>query len=46
MLNPTNVIGVVKSGNTLQDIRHNGRKPPKAPRIVEGDSVGKSTTTW
>jgi hypothetical protein len=45
MLNPTNVIGVVKSGNASQDVYRDGRKPPRAPRIVEGDSVGKFATT-
>ena len=37
---------MVESGKTLQDIHHDGRKPPRAARVVKDDSVGESVTTW
>jgi hypothetical protein len=35
-----------QQGEVWQEIRHDGRKPPRAARIVEGGSVGESATTW
>jgi hypothetical protein len=34
----------VKYGNTLQDIRHDGQKPPRAAEIIAPGSICESTT--